>query len=967
MQKKNILIPIISLLTLISCPGAGGGGGGAAAFALFGLGGGSSSSTVTDPSIPPTETPQIQVFRDGGQITHSSTTNIGSVVISTPGTPVVFSIKNYGFQTLNLTGTPVISKTGTHPALFTITQPSEVSLAFEETVNFTIQFNPDSLGEKTAQISILSNDPSRPDLQINLTGTGTPVPTPEISVLIASVDRASNYTHSFTSVQEGLSGTDVTVTIQNQGTATLDVSNISLVSGDSSQFSITPGSLPRSISAGGSTTFTMRFNPSSTGTKTAALNILSNDADESTFVLNLSGNATAAPAPEINVVLVSGLVTIASGGSYNFPTVSATVTNATAIDFRIQNTGSASLSLTNAPTYVQITGADADQFEFVGSQPTTPITSGSFRNFSIRFRPTTEGAKTASISIANNDSNENPYTFTITGTAGPAPAPEINVRANSTDIASAGSMTSFGTIRVGYASASTTVTIQNTGNATLNLTGTPYVSIVGGNTSDFQIVSQPSANTIIGGSSLTFTVRFTPTATGARSSTFQIASNDSDEGTYTVNISGTGNEPSTSCTPTVATFTRSLNEGSQDLGGGVTLYWGSILGFGISPSAPSVVYYMNQPHSNPSGVVLSYFYNVGQDSLLQSRDSVGRTAMSGMFPYSRYSSDYLTLVGGSTIPTYTPTSSFAIIFEPNSTVSFSASNGGTNASVTTATSCNPMLLEDQAFTSAEGSSSTNGLDKVWTYRKKLNVRLIFVDGTYATPTVAGVQAAVDRMTQVYAQNSVKIDLQFSATTVTAAEFQSVANLDDDTGLVTASLTKLYTSTGSSQDAKSLNIYLTADESQVGGVLGVSSGIPGLPGVTASKKSGMILFIEPHRSSGSVGDVLSNADLVFLGNTMAHEAGHFLGLFHINERGGYNSSSPSGLNARDPIRDTPSCSSSLANSLYPNGVVDIDECLGTGFTNAGGYNLMFWAGDGVTDQGQLTGEQGWLLRNNPLTY
>lgn len=963
MQKKNILIYLISLFTFISCPGGGGGGGGGAAFALLGLGGGSSASTVTDPSIPPTETPQLQVFRDGNQITHSSTTNIGSVVILTPGAPVVFSIKNYGFQTLNLNGVPdVIAKTGTHAALFTITQPSDLSLSFNETVDFTIQFNPDSLGEKTAQISISSNDPSRPTFQINLTGTGTPVPTPEISLTIASVDRVSGYTHTFTSVQEGLTGSDVTVTIRNQGTAALDVSNISLVSGDTSQFTITPGTIPRSVSAGGSTTFSMRFNPSSTGTKTAAVNILSNDGDESTFVLNLSGNATAAPAPEINVVLVSNLGTIANGGSYNFPTVAATVTNATAIDFRIQNQGNANLNLTNSPNYVQITGTDANQFEFVGSQPTTPISSGSFRNFSIRFRPTTEGAKTASISIANNDSNENPYTFTITGTAGPVPAPEINVRANSVDIASGGSMTSFGTVRVGYASASTTVTIQNTGNATLNLTGSPIVSIVGGNTSDFQIVSQPSASTIIGSSSLTFTVRFTPTATGARSSTFQIANNDSNEGTYTVNISGTGNEPTLPCNPTISNFNRALNEGSLPINGG-TLYWGSVVGLGISPSSPSVIYYLNQPHSNSSGLVLSYLYNVGQTTLMQSRDSVGTTVMSGMIPYSRYSTDYLTFLDGGAIPSYNPASSFAIVFEPNSTVSFQS----TNAVVTTATSCNPMLLEDQAFTSSEGTTSTHGLDKVWSYRKKLNVRLIFVDGTYATPSIAGVQAAVDRMTQVYAQNSVKIDLQFTATTVSAAEFQTIANLDDDTGSVSASLTKLYTSTSGAQDATSLNIYLTADESQVGGVLGISSGIPGLPGVTGSKKSGMILFIEPHRSSGNAGEVLSNSDLVFLGNTMAHEAGHFLGLFHTNERNGYNSASPTGLNARDPIRDTPSCASTLANTVYANGVVDIDECIGTTFTSAGGYNLMFWAGDGVTDQGQLTGEQGWLLRNNPLTY
>lgn len=415
--------------------------------------------------------------------------------------------------------------------------------------------------------------------------------------------------------------------------------------------------------------------------------------------------------------------------------------------------------------------------------------------------------------------------------------------------------------------------------------------------------------------------------------------------------SGSGQQ----CAPVISTVTRSSNAGS-----GSGWFWPSTVRISTSRTSPSVIYYVNQPHSNGAALIGGYHYSSDFNTLLFGRDSVGNTAMSGMIPYSRYSSDYLQYVDGiNSIPSYT-TSSFTLNFEPNSQVSFAA----TPATITTATSCNPMLNEDQMFTSFIGTTSTSGLNQVWTNRKKLNVRLIFVEGTYANPTIAGVQAAVDRMTQVYAQNSVKIDLQFTATTVTANEFQTIADLDSDTGNVTASLTKLYTTTGSSQLATSLNIYLTADESQVGGVLGVSSGIPGLPGVTGSKKSGMILFIEPHRSSGSAGAVLSNADLVFLGNTMAHEAGHFLGLFHVNERNGYNPASPTGLNARDPIRDTPYCHFSRAGG---DGLVAISECIGTGFDQAGGYNLMFWAGDGVTDQGQLTGEQGWVLRNNPLTY
>ncbi|MDZ4724535.1 MAG: M12 family metallo-peptidase [Leptospira sp.] len=316
-----------------------------------------------------------------------------------------------------------------------------------------------------------------------------------------------------------------------------------------------------------------------------------------------------------------------------------------------------------------------------------------------------------------------------------------------------------------------------------------------------------------------------------------------------------------------------------------------------------------------------------------------------------------------TIPTYSPSSGSTntLKFEINSGVNFSS----TTANYKVIQNCNPSLNEEQSFTSVSGSDSSSGLSKVWTYRKKLKIKLIFISGTYATPTEAGIQTAVDRMKSIYAQDSVKIDLEFTAATLTASEFQTITDLSSDTGLVTGSLSKLYVSSSATQSSDSLNIFFTASESEVGGVLGIAAGIPGVPGITGTKKSGMIVFLEAHRSSGSAGTALSAADQTFMGDTMAHEAGHFLGLFHTNERGGYNSSSSSGTYRKDALSDTPYCLST--RDLNSNGVVDISECSLTGFTNSGASNLMFWAGDGVTSQTQLTGEQGWILRNYPIVY
>lgn len=83
--------------------------------------------------------------------------------------------------------------------------------------------------------------------------------------------------------------------------------------------------------------------------------------------------------------------------------------------------------------------------------------------------------------------------------------------------------------------------IENTGAASLNLTGTPIVEIGGENAEDFSIVSQPEAS-VPGGDSVSFTVEFTPQAAGLRKAVVMISNDDDDENPYTFVVWGTGVE-----------------------------------------------------------------------------------------------------------------------------------------------------------------------------------------------------------------------------------------------------------------------------------------------------------------------------------------------------------------------------------------------------------------------------------------
>jgi len=106
-----------------------------------------------------------------------------------------------------------------------------------------------------------------------------------------------------------------------------------------------------------------------------------------------------------------GVIIIEDGGTHDYGNV---IVNST-LDhqFSIWNLGEANLTLSGTPI-ITITGANADQFSVV-QQPTSPVTGSSYTTFIIRFAPTSLGAKTAAISIVNDDADENPYDIALNG------------------------------------------------------------------------------------------------------------------------------------------------------------------------------------------------------------------------------------------------------------------------------------------------------------------------------------------------------------------------------------------------------------------------------------------------------------------------------------------------------------------------------------------------------------------------
>ena len=95
----------------------------------------------------------------------------------------------------------------------------------------------------------------------------------------------------------------------------------------------------------------------------------------------------------------------------------------------------------------------------------------------------------------------------------------------------------------GSSSAAVTFTIENTGTAPLNLTGTPNIVAINGTYANQFSIVQPGTSTVSASGSTTFTITFSPTSAGPKTATISIANNDADENPYTYTINGTGTVP----------------------------------------------------------------------------------------------------------------------------------------------------------------------------------------------------------------------------------------------------------------------------------------------------------------------------------------------------------------------------------------------------------------------------------------
>ena len=306
---------------------------------------------------------------------------------------------------------------------------------------------------------------------------------------------------TYGSVSVGTSSASQSVTLTNAGNVTLSIGSISVTGTDASSFVFVNG-CGASLAAGAHCNIHGHFAPVVQGPLTAAITI-ADSGFGSPQTVSLGGSGIPPPPLLSATSLAFGSEKV--GGT----TASQSVT--------MTNNGNGPLSISS----ISITGPDPASFVFANSCGTS-LAAKAHCTIHGHFTATAEGVMTAAVTISDNAGNS-PQGIFLSGTG------------LASDVSLSAASLSFGSVAVGTASASQSVTMTNTGNEALTISS---IKVTGTGASSFDFVN--SCGTSLGaGAHCTIHGHFTPTVAGALTAAITIA--DSADGSpQSIALSGTG-------------------------------------------------------------------------------------------------------------------------------------------------------------------------------------------------------------------------------------------------------------------------------------------------------------------------------------------------------------------------------------------------------------------------------------------
>jgi hypothetical protein len=343
---------------------------------------------------------------------------------------------------------------------------------------------------------------------------------PDIAVSVQNTNQAMNSNSSFGTVGIGNSVIK-TFQISNQGTGNLNLNSISLSNGLHWQILNNPN---LTVAPLDTVFLNVAFSPTTSGNLSDQITFTSNDWNEASYPVNLSGIGVASQLQ----LLHEGQFMPASGTV----TVDSTLLGTSYMDsVYIINNGLGTLNISG----VQISGSS---FAWVPSVLPISLAPGSGQYLHFTFTPNAGGPLTGSLQLQSNDPNS-PQSWVLGGYGiDPfAATPEIQVIYNSSDFAN-GAVLNFGGCLIGN-TLTLPITIKNIGLANLQLSNPQSSS------AQFSFGSSV-VGTLAPGASISTTVLFAPNIVGLTNGILFFSTNDLDEHPFVLHLVGTGMAPNLS-------------------------------------------------------------------------------------------------------------------------------------------------------------------------------------------------------------------------------------------------------------------------------------------------------------------------------------------------------------------------------------------------------------------------------------
>ncbi len=455
------------------------------------------SLTITD-NAP--NSPQVILLTGSGVLQPSvslsaSAIAFGSQTVNLVSSPQTVSLTNIGSAPLSIAS--ITATTG-----FGVSNTCSSPIAPQATCLINVTFDPTAPGAAVGSVTVTDNAANSPQT-ITLSGTGVTVP-------IANLSPASlNFS---TSQAVGTTSGSIPVTLTNTGSAALVIGGIST----SANFGST-NNCGASVAAGNSCTINVTFSPTAVGNLYGTLTVADNNSGSpaSTQIVPLAGIGIGSPS-------VSLSSTTLNYGSQLLNTTSSVQT------VTVTNSGTSSLtinSITASAPFAQTSTCGA------------PVAVNGICTISVTFTPTSAGGAVGTVTLVDNAGNS-PQVISLTGTGTTAPNAVVSP-----------TTWSFPAQGLGSTSAATTITLSNTGSATLVISN---ITASG----DFATTNTCGAS-VAAGANCSIAVTFTPTAVGNRYGSLTVTdnSNGAAGSTQVVALEGIGQgAPIASLSTTTLTF-----------------------------------------------------------------------------------------------------------------------------------------------------------------------------------------------------------------------------------------------------------------------------------------------------------------------------------------------------------------------------------------------------------------------------